>query len=153
MKRNRLYILFFFILFLTVPLFAEEAKEAVNEIAVVGEAVTSAETASEGVITGEVLSLDAVSGTISVKTVEGPGNTFSVIDEETILWEGIEDIKLTDIDKGDTAEVGYYTDESGKLIASWVDVLVEEEAAPLEKTTESESKASPKGSPKGSHSE
>ncbi|MFC1624384.1 hypothetical protein ACFL28_03610 [Candidatus Omnitrophota bacterium] len=147
MKRSRLYVLFFFILFLTVPLFAEEAKEAAEEMTAVEEVVTPTETTKEGVITGKVVSLDAVSGTISVKTALGLENTFSVIDEETILWEGIEDIKLADIDKGETAEVGYYTDEGGKLIASWVDVLVEEEAAPLEKekTTESEPKTSPRG--------
>ena len=53
-----------------------------------------------------------------------------MIEGETIIWKGIEDIELSDVSKGQEAEVGYYTDDSGTLIASWVDVLVEEESTP-----------------------
>jgi multidrug resistance efflux pump len=55
-----------------------------------------------------------------------------VVDGETILWKGIEDIKLADIKKGDKAEIGYYTDDAGKLVASWVDVIVPEQPAAID---------------------
>ena len=114
-----------FILFLAVPAFAQEEVIVEEEFAL-------AEEAGEGVITGDVTTLDAGAGTVSVKLTEGSAMTFTVVDGETILWRGIEDIELSDIRVGEEAEVGYYTNESGDLIASWVDVLVEEEVVPVE---------------------
>ena len=114
-----------FILFLAVPAFAQEEVIVEEEFAL-------AEEAGEGVITGDVTTLDAGAGTVSVKVTEGSAMTFTVVDGETILWRGIEDIELSDIRVGEEAEVGYYTNESGDLIASWVDVLVEEEVVPVE---------------------
>lgn len=93
------------------------------------EALPAEEGVGEGVITGDVTALDATAGSVTIKTDNGAEKAFSVIDGETILWKGIEDIKLTDIKKGDKAEVGYYTDDAGKLIASWVDVIVPEQPA------------------------
>ena len=121
----KLFILPIFILFLAVPTFAQE------EVAVEEESALTEE-AGEGVITGDVTTLDADAGTVSVKVTQGSDMTFTVVDGETILWRGIEDIELSDIKVGEEAEVGYYTNESGDLIASWVDVLVEEEVVPVE---------------------
>jgi hypothetical protein len=136
---KRLCVLFGFILIFTSPLFAQEMEET----AVSDEETLPAEGVDEGVVTGEVTSLDTVAGLITVKTDVGAEKTFSIVEGETILWKGIEDIELANVSKGDKAEVGYYTDETGKLIASWVDVLVEEEmpaaggeVAPLEEGTE-----------------
>lgn len=128
------FVLFLSIVFLAVPVFAQEAteQEAIEEVVAVSEEEILF--SDEGVITGEVLSLDAASGTITV-SADGAQKTFSVLDGETILWRGIEDIELAGIKAGEEAEVGYYSDESGALIASWVDVLVEEkeeEAVSLE---------------------
>ncbi|MBU1912834.1 MAG: hypothetical protein KKB22_04795 [Candidatus Omnitrophica bacterium] len=89
----------------------------------------------EGVVTGEVTALDSSAGSISVKGADGAEKAFSVIDGETILWKGIEDIKLSDIKEGDNAEVGYYTDDAGKLVASWVDVIIPEQPASAETQT------------------
>ncbi|PIV39017.1 MAG: hypothetical protein COS29_04875, partial [Candidatus Omnitrophica bacterium CG02_land_8_20_14_3_00__42_8] len=83
----------------------------------------------EGVVTGEITALDAAAGSITVKGADSAEKAFNVIDGETILWKGIEDIKLADIKKGDKAEVGYYTNDTGKLVASWVDVIVPEQPA------------------------
>jgi hypothetical protein len=121
---KKLCIVFGFILIFTFPLFAQE----VEDVAVSEEETVPIEEADEGVVTGEVVSLDVNAGLISVKAEDGTEKTFSVVEGETILWKGIEDIALTNVNKGDKAEVGYYTDEAGKLIASWVDVLVEEVA-------------------------
>lgn len=129
-------ILLFFILFVGTHLFAEE--EVTTPAATTEEAVTvTAEEMDEGVVTGEVVSSDTASGTITLKIEGDEEKTFSVVSGETILWKGIEDIGLGDIQKGDKAEVGYYTDESGNLVASWVDVLIEEEEiAPVEEKKE-----------------
>ncbi len=129
MRRScKLFILFFLIAFLAVPVFAQEGADEPT-VAVAEEEVLFSD---EGVITGDVVSLDATSGTITVEA-DGKSRTFSVVDGETILWRGIEDIEIADIKTGEEAEVGYYTDESGDFVASWVDVLVEdEEVVPLE---------------------
>jgi len=128
MRRScKFFILFLFIAFLAVPVFAQEGSEEIS-VAVAEEEVLFSD---EGVITGNVVSLDATSDTITVEA-DGESRTFSVVDGETILWRGIEDIELVDIKIGEEAEVGYYTDESGSFVASWVDVLVEEEVVPLE---------------------
>jgi hypothetical protein len=88
--------------------------------------IPAEEGVGEGVITGEVTVLDTATGSISIKGDDSTEKAFSVVDGETILWKGIEDIKLSDIKKGDKAEVGYYTSDAGKLVASWVDVIVPE---------------------------
>ena len=121
---KKLCILIGLFLILTDPIFAQE------EVAVPEEASRETIFAGEGVVTGEVVSLDAAAGTITVK-LEAGEKTFSVVSGETILWRGIEDIELDGVNKGEEAEVGYYTNDNGDLIASWVDVLVEEEVVPL----------------------
>ncbi len=93
------------------------------------EAVPAEEGVGEGVVTGEITALDAQAKSITIKGADGVEKAFNVVDGETILWKGIEDIKLADIKKGDKAEVGYYTDDAGKLVASWVDVVVPEQPA------------------------
>jgi len=112
----------FAVICLSAPLFAQDQPAA----PMADEMLPEEEATGEGVITGDVTSLDATAGTITVKAEDGAEKAFTVVDGETILWKGIEDIKLSDIKKGDKAEVGYYTDDSGKLIASWVDVIVPE---------------------------
>lgn len=132
MKRmSKLIFLFLLATFLTAPLFAQEEEAEFSE-----EDVIMLEEPGEGVITGEVVSLDVNSSTITVKTDEGEQKTFSVVKEETILWRGIEDIELGAIKKGEQVEVGYYSDEKNILIASWVDILIEEELVPMEEIEE-----------------
>ena len=128
-KISKFSIIFFLALFLAAPLFSQEDAE---EVAMPEQDLGLAEVPGEGVITGEVISLDLDSGIIAVKTEDGTEKTFSVVEGDTILWKGIDDIELSDINEGEEAEVGYYTDESGSYIASWVDVLIEEETIPLE---------------------
>jgi len=123
-----LFIMFFFTLSLVMPVFAEEAAEEL--IVSENDMVLPAEL-GEGVITGEVISLDAGTSAITVKPEGKREITFSVVDGETILWRGIEDIALSDIEEGEEAEVGYYTDEEDNYIASWVDIIVEEDMTPL----------------------
>ena len=101
------------------------AQEAADETPAAVEDVITNEWMDEGVVTGNVVSVDSDSGTVTVALEEGD-KTFNIVGGETILWKGIEDIELSDVSVGEEAEVGYYTDESGNLVASWVDVLIEE---------------------------
>src|SRR3989338_1765224 len=122
---------------ISAPLLAEDnpadtsapAAEAMPAVPSDEEMMPAEEGVGEGVVTGEVTALDAQAGSITVKGTDGAEKAFSVVDGETILWKGIEDIKLSDIKNGDKAEVGYYTDDAGKLIASWVDVIIPEQPA------------------------
>jgi len=117
----KIFVLFLFVVFLAVPLSAEEGTDqaSVSE----DDTMLSLEL-GEGVVVGKVTSLE--SDSITVKVEGDKETTFSVVDGETILWKGIEDITLSDIEEGEQAEIGYYTDEADNFIASWVDVIVEE---------------------------
>jgi len=107
---------------------AESSDTSVSmPVAADEETLPVEEGAGEGVITGDVTALDTTTGSITIKGADGVEKAFNVVDGETILWKGIEDIKLPDIKNGDKAEVGYYTDDTGKLVASWVDVIVPEQ--------------------------
>ena len=144
---KKLVVVVFFlgaVMLMSAPVYSEDntAKPADTSVAVPTpapavapatvadeEMLPAEEGVGEGVVTGDVTVLDATAGSISIKGTDGVEKAFSVVDGETILWKGIEDIKLADIKKGDKAEVGYYTDDAKKLIASWVDVVVPEQPA------------------------
>lgn len=135
-KKLAVCVLFFgALVYMPAPAHAEDSvtvEQSVDtSVATPGEeeVLPVEEGVGEGVLTGDVTALDAAQGSITVKASDGLEKAFSVVEGETILWKGIEDIKLSDIKTGDKAEVGYYTDDSGKLIASWVDVIIPETSA------------------------
>ena len=137
---------------MSAPVYSEDNAVAPSDTSAVAPAPTAVadeemlpaeEGVGEGVVTGDVTALDATVGSISVKGADGAEKVFSVVDGETILWKGIEDIKLSDIKKGDKAEVGYYTDDAGKLIASWVDVVLPEQPAATSTQTAPAPQAAP----------
>jgi len=142
---QKLVIAVFFlvaVMCVSVPVYSED-DAAVAPMVEDEETLPAEEGAGEGVVTGAVTALDATAGTISVKGADGAEKTFSVVDGETILWKGIEDIKLADIKQNDNAEVGYYTDDAGKLIASWVDVLIADQSAAADVQIAPEEDSSP----------
>ena len=110
---------------------ATEVAPTTDAAMATDEAIPAEEGVGEGVITGEITALDATAGSITVKGSDGAEKAFSVIEGETILWKGIEDVTLADIKQGEKAEVGYYTNDTGKLVASWVDVIVPEQPAAM----------------------
>ncbi|MDP6686099.1 MAG: hypothetical protein QGI05_04010, partial [Candidatus Omnitrophota bacterium] len=123
-KKIRFILLFLIVIFLTAPVIAEEPVTLEGGTVSTDEDIVFTEDLGEGVITGKVVSVDAELSTVTVE-LEGVGEkVFSVAEGETILWKGIDDIALSDIEVGVDAEVGYYTDEGGALVASWVDVLI-----------------------------
>lgn len=151
MVKKLVMVVFFLmaVMYMSVPAYSEDAAVKPVDASMVApmaedeEILPAEESAGEGVVTGGVTALDAATGTISVKGVDGVEKTFSVVDGETILWKGIEDIKLADIKQNDNAEVGYYTDDAGKLIASWVDVIIADQPAAADAQTTSEEDVSP----------
>jgi len=135
-------VAFFLVVLALTPVcaFSEDAADTVSTIdasvqekdaavPVDEEVIPAEEGVGEGVVTGDITALDKTTGSITVKGADNAEKAFSVVDGETILWKGIEDIKLADINKGDKAEVGYYTNDAGNLVASWVDVIVPEQPA------------------------
>jgi len=149
---KKLVIMVFFlvaVMYMSVPAYSEDTAakpvdtSAVAPMAEDEEILPAEESVGEGVVTGGVTALDATSGIISIKGADGVEKTFSVVDGETILWKGIEDIKLADIKQNDNAEVGYYTDDAGKLIASWVDVIISDQPAAADVQTVPEEDSSP----------
>ena len=135
-KISKLLFVFTLMLLLVRPILAEEIQATTPPAE---EAKTSMEEGGEGVLVGEVTAIDMQASTITVKEDNGAEKTFSVVDGETILWKGVEDIALSSIPKGQKAEIGYYTNDTKKLIASWVDLVIEEEAAAPE-TMDTEAK-------------
>ena len=115
---------------------ATEVAPAKDTMTAEEDIIPAEEGVGEGVVTGEVTALDTAASSIMVKGADSVEKAFNVIDGETILWKGIEDIKLADIKKGDKAEVGYYTNDAGKLVASWVDVIVPEQPAAAGSTSQ-----------------
>lgn len=120
-----------------------EVAPAKDAMPVDAEMFPAEEGVGEGVVTGDVTVLDTQAGSITIKSSDGSEKSFNVVDAETILWKGIEDIKLTDIKIGDKAEVGYYTDDAGKLVASWVDVIIPEQPAAVDTQTAPVSQTAP----------
>jgi hypothetical protein len=130
-----LFFLFGAIVLVSAYAFAEDTASATDMAELEEDNIPAEEGVGEGVITGEVTVLDITTGSITVKGDDSAEKVFSVVDGETILWKGIEDITLADIKKGDKAEVGYYTSDAGKLVASWVDVLIPEPFAATDAQT------------------
>ena len=127
-----LAVMAFCLMFAAVPAHAQEALSAAEDSSMVDADYDMMEDYGEGVITGKVIMLDLACKAVTVKTDSGIDSKFNILDGETILWKGVEDIEITDIREGDDVEVGYYTDESNNLIASWVDILIEEALVPMQ---------------------
>lgn len=109
------------------------------------EEVATEEETGEGVVTGTVTAINKEANTIALKDKDGNQRSFSVVEGETILWKGVADITLADIAVGNEAEIGYYTDDKGTLVASWVDLILPEEEAPA--VPEAPVAPSPKATP------
>ena len=90
LKKSGFYFLLC-MLFLATPLFGQEDPGAVFS----DDASAFLEELGEGVVTGEVTYVNTTSNSINIKIEAGKEKTFSVINGETIIWKGIEDIELS----------------------------------------------------------
>ncbi len=77
--------------------------------------------ASAEVVRGKVSLIDLKANRISIQS-EGKDLSFTFDPQDFIVWKGDDEVETSQIAMGVEAEVGYYTDESGLQIASWVDL-------------------------------
>lgn len=84
--------------------------------------------ASAEVVRGKVTTVDLKTNRISVE-IEGKDRSFTFDPQDFIVWKGDDEVKAEEIKAGTDAEVGYYKDETGIEIASWVDLTPLEEGA------------------------
>ena len=84
--------------------------------------------ASAEVVRGKVTMVDLKANRISVE-IESKERSFTFDPQDFIVWKGDDEVKVEEIKTGSDAEVGYYKDETGIEIASWVDLTPVEEGA------------------------
>ncbi len=73
-------------------------------------------------VRGKVTNIDLKGNRVSVQTTDSKDHSFTFDPQDFIVWKGDDEVKVEDIKTGTDAEVGYYADETGKEIASWVDL-------------------------------
>ena len=78
--------------------------------------------ASAEVVRGKVAAIDLTANKISVTTDKGESLALSFDKEDFIVWKGDDEVDAKEVQLGSEAEVGYYADENGAKIASWVDL-------------------------------
>jgi len=79
------------------------------------------------VIRGKVSMVDLEDNRIEVNS-QGENRNFSFDPQDFIVWKGDDEVKTDQIKEGSDAEIGYYTDERGVEVASWVDLTPLEES-------------------------
>ncbi|MBI4436310.1 MAG: hypothetical protein HY590_02710 [Candidatus Omnitrophica bacterium] len=79
------------------------------------------------VIRGKVTNMDLKGNRVSLQSKEGKDYSFTFDPQDFIVWKGDDEVKADEIKTGAEAEVGYYADETGREIASWVDLTPAEE--------------------------
>lgn len=77
--------------------------------------------ASAEVIRGKVSMIDLKANRMTLQA-DGKDHSFTFDPQDFIVWKGDDEVKTDEIKTGAEAEVGYYTDETGIEIASWVDL-------------------------------
>jgi len=116
-------------------------------VAVLGVASSWAE-----VVRGKVTEIDLKANRLSLMTTGGESLGLTFDPADFIVWKGDDEVETKEVQVGNEAEVGYYSDEAGTKVASWVDLtpiealeeeeslsediesLGEEELAPAEET-------------------
>ena len=89
------------------------------------EVLTISDLPSEGVLVGEIVSVDVEAETITVK-VDGVERTFIISPNETIMWRGTDEVMgVEDIKVGEITEVGYFSRSKTEYVASWIDIVVD----------------------------
>jgi len=96
-------------------------------MALVAFLLVAAHVASAEVIRGKVTNVDLKGNRVSIQSKEGKDFSFTFDPQDFIVWKGDDEVKVDEIKTGVEAEVGYYADETGREIASWVDLTPAEE--------------------------
>jgi len=118
MKRWMLFVLFGVIVAMMIPqAFAQEEEEEVLDI-----------------VSGKVAAIDLTGNKLTVTDTEGKAQEFILDPNLTTVWDDAadEEKELSDLAVGKDVVVEFRVDEAGKKTASWIDIVVPEEAASAE---------------------
>lgn len=124
MKKLTLLIAFSAIALMLVPMaFAQETP-----------AVGGEEEEVLDIVSGKVAALDLTGNKLTVTDTESKAQEFVLDPNLTTVWDDAadEEKELSDLAVGKDVVVEFRADEAGKKIASWIDIVVPEEAAPVE---------------------
>lgn len=123
MKKWTWLALFGLVVFILAPLAIaqEEVVESVEEEEVLD------------IVSGKVASLDLTGNKLTVTDTEGAAQEFVLDPNLTTVWDDAadEEKELGDLAVGKDVVVEFRVDEAGKKIASWIDIVVPEEKAPV----------------------
>lgn len=78
-----------------------------------------------GLISGTITGIDIEKKSITVSDDTGSSRNLFIDEEATVIWMRDKEVSISGIPAGKHAEVEYYKDESGNLVADWVDITAE----------------------------
>lgn len=81
------------------------------------------------IVSGKVAALDLTGNKLSITDTEGKAQDFVLDPNLTTVWDDAadEEKELSDLAVGKDVVVEFRVDETGKKIASWIDIVVPEE--------------------------
>lgn len=84
------------------------------------------------IVSGKVASVDLTANKLTVTDTEGATQEFTLDPNLTTVWDDTADEEkdLSDLTVGKDVVVEFRVDETGKKIASWIDLVASEETAP-----------------------
>lgn len=84
------------------------------------------------IVSGNVTAVDLTGNKLTVTDNEGAVQEFALDPNLTTVWDDTadEEKELSDLAAGKDVVVEYRVDETGKKIASWIDLVAAEETAP-----------------------
>jgi len=74
------------------------------------------------VVEGEITQIDLKGHVLSIRTPQEEVLSVAFDPVDFIVWKGDDEVEPEEIQVGHQAELGYYADENGANIASWVDL-------------------------------
>ena len=90
------------------------------------------------IISGEVTAIDLAANELTVADTAGETQEFVLDPNLTTVWDDTadEEKELSDLVAGKNVVVEFRVDKEGKKVASWIDIVIEEETgeiSPIEK--------------------
>jgi hypothetical protein len=92
------------------------------------------------VVLGKIEKTEVSEKSVAIKSRTGEIVSLIVSDEETIIWIDDEEKEIEDIKKGSEVEAKYRINEKNQKIASWIDIITEEDILAAEEKIKKEEK-------------
>lgn len=118
MKRWMWLVLFGVVVLMLAPMSMAQEEEEEEEIL--------------DIVSGKVAALDLTGNKLTVTDTEGAAQEFVLDPNLTTVWDDTadEEKELSDLAVGKEVVVEFRVDETGKKIASWIDLVAAEEEKP-----------------------